>query len=63
VKSLFIIIITFVIAFTTSALLNLEWIAANNVRYILVILLIAVELLAGFLYLKSQITIPNLENE
>jgi hypothetical protein len=63
VKSLFIIIITFVIAFATSALLNLEWIAANNVRYILVILLIAVELLAGFLYLKSQITIPNIENE
>jgi hypothetical protein len=63
VKSLFIIIITFVIAFATSALLNLEWIATNNVRYILVVLLIAVELLSGFLYLKSQITIPNTEND
>lgn len=53
-KILKIIVATFILAFLTSALLELTWIAHNPVRYILVVLLMIVELLTGFFYVKSQ---------
>ncbi len=53
-KILKIIVATFLLAFLTSALLELTWIAHNPVRYILVVLLMIVELLTGFFYVKSQ---------
>lgn len=53
-KILKIIVATFLLAFLTSALLELTWIAHNPVRYILVVLLMIVELLIGFFYVKSQ---------
>jgi hypothetical protein len=49
-----IIIATFLIAFVTSGLFELELIATNPVRYVLVILLILIELITGFYYVKSQ---------
>ena len=54
-KILAIILITFILAFITSALFELEFIAHNPVRYILVIALILIELLTGFFYIKSEI--------
>jgi hypothetical protein len=55
-KILKIIIVTFLLAFLTSALLELTWIAHNPVRYILVVLLISIELLTGFFYAKNLTT-------
>lgn len=45
-----IILITFLIAFFTSALYEIPFIEVNNVRYCLVILLIVLELAIGFCY-------------
>lgn len=53
-KILAIILITFILAFSTSALFEINYIAHNPVRYILVILLILIELLTGFFYIKSE---------
>lgn len=55
-KILKIIVATFILAFLTSALLELTWIAHNLVRYILVVLLIIIELLTGFFYAKNLTT-------
>lgn len=49
-----IIVATFMLAFITSSLFELTWIAHNPVRYVLVVLLIFVELVTGFFYAKSQ---------
>jgi hypothetical protein len=57
-KILTIILITFTLAFITSALFELKYIDENPVRYILVILLILIELLTGFFYIKSLIKNP-----
>ncbi len=54
-KILAIIISTFLIAFATSVLFELQFINANPVRYALVVLLIFIELATGFFYIKSQI--------
>lgn len=54
-KIIIIILATFILAFSTSALFEIELIAHNPVRYILVILLILIELLTGFFYIKSLI--------
>ena len=51
-KFITITLLTFVIAFATSLLLDLE-IFKNPVRYILVLLFIALELLTGALLLKA----------
>ena len=59
-KILSIILITFAIAFATSALFELVFVALNPVRYALVVLLILIELATGFFYIKSEIT--NLKN-
>lgn len=54
-KILAIILITFILAFITSALFELKYIDENPVRYVLVILLILIELLTGFFYIKSEV--------
>jgi len=54
-KILRIILITFLIAFATSSLLELEFFEQNPVRYFLVVLLIAIELATGYFYIKSEI--------
>ena len=54
-KIALIILVTFILAFITSALFELDFIAKNPVRYILVIALILIELLTGFFYIKSEI--------
>lgn len=51
-KQIVITIITFAIAFATSLLLDLEFIAKNQVRYILVILFIVAQLIIGFNVVK-----------
>lgn len=54
-KIIYIILATFLIAIVTSALLELDFFSVNPVRYVLVILLILIELLTGFFYIKSII--------
>lgn len=54
-KITLIILITFILALITSTLFELDFIAKNPVRYILVIVLILIELLTGFFYIKSEI--------
>jgi len=54
-KTLIIILATFLIAFVTSSLLELEFFEQNPVRYTLVVLLIAIELATGYFYIKSEI--------
>jgi preprotein translocase subunit SecY len=49
-KILKIILATFIIAFATSALYEFNFIEKNPVRYILVILLIVFELIAGICF-------------
>jgi len=49
------IICIFLITITTSVLLDLEFINSNPVRYILVVILIILELITGFFYIKSEI--------
>ncbi len=49
------IIITFVIAFATSALLSLPFINSRWPRYGLVVILILLELVIGFMYVKSEV--------
>lgn len=53
-KILKIIVVTFLIAFATSTLFDLQFITSNPVRYLLVILLILIELLTGFFYVKTE---------
>jgi len=47
------IVITFIVAFATSLLFELDFISQNIVRYYLVIILIIVELATGFIILKA----------
>jgi len=54
-KILQIIVVTFILAFATTALFELKFIDTNPVRYVLVILLILIELATGFFYIKSEI--------
>ena len=54
-KILQIIVVTFILAFATTALFELKFIDTNPVRYNLVILLILIELATGFFYIKSEI--------
>ena len=49
------IIITFIIAFATSALFEISFIRTNWLRYGLVILIIMLELFIGFMYVKSEV--------
>lgn len=59
-----IIIITFIIAFATSALYEIPFISGNKVRYVLVILLILIELISGFCFaaLKLKEIIQSIKN-
>jgi hypothetical protein len=57
------IICIFLIAMTTSVLLDWDFIRLNIVRYVLVILLIVFELITGFFYVKSEIKIVNQQSE
>lgn len=52
-KYILTIFITFIVAFTTSLLFEIDFIKLNTVRYALVVLFIAIELLTGFLILKT----------
>jgi len=54
-KILAIILITFILAFITSALFELDFIDKNTVRQFLVVFLILIELLTGFFYIKSEV--------
>jgi hypothetical protein len=47
------ILITFILAFATSALYEFPFITKNPIRYILVLMLIILEILTGFFYIKS----------
>ena len=53
-KKLLIIILTFVIAFATTLLFDLQFINTNFVRKGLVTLLIIIEIIIGFLVLKNE---------
>jgi len=46
---------TFVLAMLTSLLLSWSFIAFNPVRYALVVILIIVELLSGFFWVKFEV--------
>jgi len=52
-KYIFTIVVTFIIAFATSLLLDLSFISQNIIRYYLVVILIIVELATGFIILKA----------
>jgi hypothetical protein len=53
-KIILAIVITFAIAFATSALLEINFINTNWLRYALVILIILLELYIGLMYVKSE---------
>lgn len=54
-KIILAIVITFAIAFATSALFEINFIKTNWLRYGLVILIILLELFIGFMYVKSEV--------
>ncbi len=54
-KAITIIFITFLIAFLTTTLLEINFITSNPVRYILVVLLVIIELVFGLIYLRHEI--------
>lgn len=54
-KAVTIIFFTFLIAFLTTSLFEIDFIAINPVRYTLVVLLVAIELCAGIVYLFHQL--------
>jgi hypothetical protein len=47
--------ITFILAFATSTLYEFDFINRNPVRYVLVLILILIELVTGFFYIKSEL--------
>jgi hypothetical protein len=49
------ILLTFVLAFATTLLFELEFITKNYWRIILVSLIIILELILGYMYVKSEI--------
>lgn len=54
IKIILAIIITFLIAFGTSVLLEIPFIKHNWVRYTLVVIVVVLELFIGFMYVKSE---------
>lgn len=54
IKIILAIIITFVVAFATSALLEIPFIKYNWLRYALVVLIVVLQLFIGFMYVKSE---------
>lgn len=54
-KIILIILSTFVLALFTSALFEINFIAQNPVRYVLIVLLILVEIAVGYFYIKSEV--------
>lgn len=54
-KIILAIIITFTLAFLTSALLEITFISRSWPRYILVILIMVMELAIGLMYIKSEV--------
>jgi hypothetical protein len=54
-KIILAILITFILAFFTSALLEISFIKTNWLRYGLVILIILLELFIGLMYVKSEV--------
>ena len=54
-KIILAIIITFIIAFATSALLEFNFINSRWPRYLLVVLGIIIELIIGVMYVKSEV--------
>lgn len=52
-KSIIVVACTFLIAFLTSLLLDVDLVSRNWVRYSLVVLLVVCELAAGFMVLKG----------
>lgn len=59
-KIILAIIITFLIAFGTSVLLEIPFIKLNWLRYTLVVIVVLLELFIGFMYVKSETS--NLKN-
>jgi hypothetical protein len=55
IKIILAIIVTFAIAFATSALLEITFIKYNWLRYALVVLIIILELFIGLMYVKSEV--------
>lgn len=55
-KIIFSIIITFLIAFATSLLLEVSLIKYNYIGNFLVVVLVLLELFLGYLYVKSEVT-------
>jgi len=55
IKIILAIIITFGIAFATSALLEIPFIKYNWLRYALVVLIVVMQLFIGFAYVKSEV--------
>jgi len=49
------ILVTFLIAFATSLLYEFDFISKNIIRYSLVLMLIIIEILTGFFYVKTEI--------
>lgn len=60
-KKILTILITFIIAFATSMLFDIQFIAVNKVRVFLVFLIIVIELLVGYNVLKV-ITVKSNKN-
>jgi hypothetical protein len=58
-KILKIIIITFIIAFLTSLMFEWDFVDKNVIRKILVVIMIVMELVAGFFYIKTEIKPEN----
>lgn len=53
-KTIFIVLITFLVALLTSLLLDIAWISASWVRQVLVVMLIAVEIVLGAMVYIGQ---------
>lgn len=54
-KTTLTILLTFALAYLTSALFELDFISLNPVRYILTVILIILELATGFFLVKQQV--------
>ena len=53
-KNIAIVLVTIIIAFLVSALLDWSWVANNPVRYALVVIVIILVLLLGWILLKEN---------
>lgn len=54
-KIIIAILLTFVLAFATTLLFELEFITKNYCRMALVVLMVILELIIGYMYVKSEI--------